>query len=57
MVVGTGKYGIMQIPEETSDRIISCGIELIAEPTDKACSVFNELRKTKKVIACLHLTC
>jgi len=57
LVVGTGASGVMDVPEETRAHIKSKGIELIAEPTEKACETFNRLSKSKKVVAALHLTC
>ena len=57
LVVGTGNSGLMKIPPETADFIKSKGIELIAQPTTDACQTYNKLSKSKKVIACLHLTC
>lgn len=57
LVVGTGSSGLVRIPEETRERIESEGIELIAEPTERACETFNRLSKSKKVVAALHLTC
>lgn len=57
LVVGTGNSGLMDVPPETADFIKSKGIELIVQPTAQACQTYNKLSKSKKVIACLHLTC
>jgi hypothetical protein len=57
LIVGTGKYGVMTVPSQTRELIESKGIELISEPTDLACKVYNEISKAKKVVAALHLTC
>ena len=59
LIVGTGKYGVMTVPPQTREHIKSNGIELISEPTDQACKVYNEVSKAKakKVVAALHLTC
>ena len=57
LIVGTGKYGILKVLPETREYIKSKGIELIIEPTDKACAVYNEVSKDKKAVAALHLTC
>ncbi|KXB00080.1 hypothetical protein AKJ42_01810 [candidate division MSBL1 archaeon SCGC-AAA261C02] len=57
LVVGKGHSGLVTIPEETKKFIESRGIDLIAKPTEEACEEFNELSKTKKVVAALHLTC
>lgn len=57
LIVGTGKYGILKVLPETKKYIESKGIELIVEPTDKACEMYNEVSKDKKAVAALHLTC
>ena len=57
LIVGTGKYGILNVLPETKEDIESKGIELIVEPTDRACEVYNKISKNKKAVAALHLTC
>lgn len=57
LVVGKGSSGLMTVPSETKEYLKSRGIELIAEPTKKACQTFNELSKKKKAVAAFHLTC
>lgn len=57
LVVGTGAYGRMKIPKKTREEIRSKGIELIAEKTEEACEVYNDLAGSKEVVAALHLTC
>ncbi len=57
LVVGTGNPGLLRVPRETRDFLNSKGIELIAEPTKRACQTYNELSKSKRVVAALHLTC
>ncbi len=57
LIVGTGKYGLLTVLPETKEYIESKGIELIVEPTDKACEIYNEISKDKKAVAALHLTC
>jgi len=57
LIVGTGKFGILKVLPETKEYIESKGIELIVEPTDKACKMYNEISKEKKTVAALHLTC
>ena len=56
LMVGTG-YGGLKVPIETEDYIKSKGIELIVNETEKICKTFNELSKSNKVIAALHLSC
>jgi hypothetical protein len=57
LIVGTGKYGVMRVSPQTREYIESKGIELIIEPTEKACEIYNEISQDKKVVAALHLTC
>lgn len=57
LIVGTGAYGVMKVPEETIDYIKSKGIELYIYTTSEAVKQFNILQDKKNVIAALHLTC
>ena len=57
LIVGTGKYGILKVLPETKEYIESKRIELIVEPTDRACEMYNKISKNKKAVAALHLTC
>ena len=58
LVVGTGAYGSMRITEEAEKTIEARGIKLVAAPTKKAVSVFNDLHSQgKKVAGAFHLTC
>lgn len=57
IIVGTGDYGVMVVPEETIKSIRSKGIDVQVEKTEKAVQSFNSLKGKKKAIAALHLTC
>jgi hypothetical protein len=57
LVVGTGYYGYMKVPEETAKFLSDLGIELYAQPTKEACQKYNELEGARQVAAALHLTC
>ena len=57
LIVGTGKYGLLEVLQETKEYIESKGIELIVEATDSACEMYKEISKNKKAVAALHLTC
>jgi len=57
LVVGTGYSGLMKIHPQTERYLDSSRIELITAKTEKACAIYNELSKSKRVIAALHLTC
>ena len=57
LIIGTGSAGVMRVPENTKKVIQENGIELIIERTGDACKIYNQLNKTKIVVAALHLTC
>jgi len=57
LVVGTGYSGLMKIHPQTEQYLRSSGIELIAAETEKACRTYNDLFKSRRVVAALHLTC
>jgi len=58
LVVGTGYYGRMQVPEETLDALRSAGIDVRAEKTGSAVEEFNRLQQEcARIVAALHLTC
>lgn len=59
LVIGTGYYKKMVIPEETLEHARSRGIEIVSAATPEAVDIFNKLQSDsgKKVIAAFHLTC
>jgi len=59
LIIGTGYYGVMKVPEEVIEELRKRGIkEVIVKPTKEACKIFNEfLKKGVEVVAALHLTC
>jgi hypothetical protein len=57
VIIGTGYFGVMKVPKETVSHLESKGILVYVERTGKAVELFNELQKSKTVIAALHLTC
>lgn len=57
LIVGTGTSGLMKVPGKVKNSIEAQGIKVIIKQTKKACQIYNKLSVTKKVIACLHLTC
>ena len=56
-IFGTGEPGLMKVSKETKEYLEKLGIEVIIEPTKKACDIYNKLSKKQEVIAALHLTC
>ncbi len=57
LVIGTGAYGFMKIPDNVKNFIKEKGIELVIERTEDACEIYNKLSGKGRVIAALHLTC
>ena len=59
LVVGTGSYGNMRVPEETREFASSLGIELRSAPTTEVVGDFNDLASdpSRKAAAAFHLTC
>ncbi|MDI6839786.1 MAG: MTH938/NDUFAF3 family protein [bacterium] len=57
LIIGTGAYGVMDVPNELLETIKANQVEVIVKPTNEACEDYNKLINTKKVIAALHLTC
>jgi hypothetical protein len=57
LVIGQGSVNRMEVPDETRRQLQQAGIEVIAEPTSRACETYNRLREKRRVVAALHLTC
>ena len=58
LVVGTGYYGRMQVPDETLDGLRRAGIDVRVADTGAAVEAFNRLqRQFARSVAALHLTC
>ena len=57
VIFSTGYSGVAKVSEETKEHLKKLGIEVVIEPTKKACDTFNKLSKDPGVIAALHLTC
>jgi hypothetical protein len=57
LVVGTGAYGMMQVPEGTCHAVAAAGIELRAARTGEAWQVYNDLRERQPTAGAFHLTC
>jgi len=57
LIIGTGASGLMEVPEEVEEHIISKGIRLVVDKTENACQAYNRLFPSAKTIALLHLTC
>lgn len=57
LIIGTGYYGVMRVPEEVVNALKKQGIEVIIKKTAEAVEIYNKRDRTKKTIICLHLTC
>lgn len=57
VVIGSGNSGLMKVPPSTRRWIEGKEIRLKVESTQTACQIYNQLQKTHKVVAALHLTC
>jgi hypothetical protein len=57
VIIGTGYMGMMTVPKETRKYFEAKGVEVFVERTKRACDLFNERSKSKRVLAGFHLTC
>lgn len=58
LVVGTGYYGQMRIPQETIQYLQSQNIHIDYAPTGEAIKQLSQLQKQyARVVSALHLTC
>lgn len=57
LIIGTGLYGRLQVPDDTMRELEGLGVEVITHPTEEACEKYNQIRVEGGVVAALHLTC
>jgi hypothetical protein len=58
LIIGTGYYGRMQVPDETKQYLQEQGIKVVQAKTPDAVREFNQLqREYARIVAALHLTC
>jgi len=57
LIVGTGASGLMRVLPEVQQEVEAHDIQLIVQPTSEACDIYNQLSRSQKVVAALHLTC
>jgi len=58
LVIGTGYYGRMQVPEITVKSLEAAGVKVRVAKTRDAVEDFNRLqREHARIVAALHLTC
>ncbi|GMQ96359.1 MAG: Mth938-like domain-containing protein [Gammaproteobacteria bacterium] len=58
LVLGTGYYNQMKIPDSTRRWLEDRGVKVVSDKTTEAVKKFNALQKqSARVVAALHLTC
>ena len=58
VVIGTGKFGVMKIAEETEKYLEERQGDYYIRKTGAAVELYNDLtEKDSKVLGCFHLTC
>ena len=58
LIIGTGYYGRMQVPDKTKQYLEEQGIEFLQAKTRDAVTEFNQLQKEyARIVAALHLSC
>ena len=58
LVIGTGYFGRMAVPDDTRSRLQSLGMQVVTAKTSLAVQDFNRLQQEyARVGAALHLTC
>jgi hypothetical protein len=59
LIIGTGFFGLMKVPEELIENIKSLGVgQVIIKKAGDACTEYNKLyKKNNNIIAAFHLTC
>ena len=57
LLVGTGASGLVSVLPEVQQEAAARNIQLIVQPTNQACDIYNQLSKSQRVVAALHLTC
>lgn len=58
LVIGTGAYGFMKVPQAVAEELEARGIDVRVVKTGEAVEAFNELIAAgRRTVAALHLTC
>lgn len=57
LVIGTGAYGVMKVPEDLIGRLEQKGIKTEVKDSSSAVSLHNEVQARIRVVTALHLTC
>ncbi|MBN1270252.1 MAG: hypothetical protein JXB04_11745 [Kiritimatiellae bacterium] len=57
IIAGTGEYGMVKLEPGLQKQLEQQGIKLEALPTAEAVKLYNDIRDSGSVGACLHITC
>ncbi len=57
LIIGTGAYGMMTVPDDLRRSLSDMGVELRVARTGAACKMYNEVASDRNAVAALHLTC
>jgi hypothetical protein len=57
IIAGTGALNLLKPADELKGYLLSKGIQFLSAPTASACETYNQIRESRKVGACFHLTC
>jgi hypothetical protein len=57
VVIGTGYYGAMAVPQEILSYLMSHNIKTLVDKTGSAVKLFNKNAAASHIAAAFHLTC
>lgn len=57
LIIGTGYFGRMNVPDSVLRKIDEIGCELVVKRTREACDKYNRVVESRVAVAALHLTC
>lgn len=57
IIIGTGAYGVMKVPETVIKHLKDRNINIIIQKTCEAVKTYNNLESKEGIVVALHLTC
>ena len=57
LIIGTGYYGTMRVPDETINHLRSLGIDVYVRNSKDAVELYNKMASERPTVPALHLTC
>jgi hypothetical protein len=57
LIIGTGYYGAMRVPDETITHLKSIGVDVYVRNSKDAVELYNKIMSKQPTVAALHLTC